>query len=149
MKGWVKHFADGTSERGTDRAIRLKQASWRNGRHTGIVRVESWHDRFVIAIDGTGEFWQSDDCEVPLYSNHSRIICRRIQKQVEPQDRLMMILSDSFKLVATVGAQYPMYTMGDQPRVVPIDPDMVGKWLTLEMDVRSGSMRMSFAERRI
>lgn len=148
MKGWIKYFADGTSEKGTDRAVRLHEASWRNGRQGHIIRVEAWHDRFLIAINGVGCFWQSDDCEVPLYANHSRVVCRRIQKQIDSNDKFMTLVSNPFKLEACIGNSITNHVSATSDRVrhIPIEDSMVGKWVTLEIDVCNGEMRVCFTE---
>jgi hypothetical protein len=152
MKGWIKHFADGTLETGTDRDTRLGRASWTRGRLRDITRVEAWQDRNSIAVAGTGSFWQSDDCEAILYGNDSRIVARRIQKRIEPTDIVMFIDADELHLQVTILSQLPLEVNvppGVNRRIVPLAPDVQNKWLTVEMNVRDGETKIGFMETQI
>jgi hypothetical protein len=84
--GWVKHFADGTAEVGSDEAISAGKASWTRGRQNGIVAVSLSDGPVVVYLttdgDDPGKFWQSDDYEVTFGKTSPVLIKRRIQLKV-------------------------------------------------------------------
>ena len=123
MYGWIKLFADGTKEVGTDYDVSRKKASWSRGRLEGMVGAEIIHGNKSIAIYAPGVFWQSDDYEITVHPNSKpELKVRRLQKQIEKMDYLHF----------------------------NINPDKdCGKWLTIELDITTGKSSWSVQETKI
>ena len=135
MNGWVKHFADGTTEVGTDYNVQTKKASWSRGRLTGMVGAEIIHGNKRLAIWMPGTFWQSDDYEVNFLESTTKIVTRRLQWQFKKQDTFRV-----FEDQDSIEIRIPFYTMGQS---------LKGKWLTVELDVQSGKLEHSIRENRV
>ncbi len=134
--GWVKHFADGTKEFGSDQAVRMKRASWSQGRLTGMIGAEVIHGNKRIAIFTPGEFWQSDDYDVRIFESTPSLAIRRLQYKIQPEDSLRAEwLENSLVLRPGIG----FYAL----------PEKVGKWMTLELNIETGEIDFSIQENRI
>lgn len=146
MNGWIKRFADGQVEKGSDYDVQNKKASWSRGRLSHIVSTELHHNGHVIIIDGTGEFWQSDDLEAFVGINHDyRLVTRRIQKKIEVADNWLLIDSvGKYKHFRLVSASMDM-AVEYRRRL----DGLVGKWFTAEIDVATGRTTFDFKEERI
>lgn len=84
--GWVKYFADGKKEFGYDQLVREKKASWSKGRLDNMTAVELHHNGTTIAIEGTGQFWQSDTLETSLFSLNTQFVKRTLSKKIHERD---------------------------------------------------------------
>lgn len=136
MNGWVKHFADGTKEIGTDRDVQMKKASWSHGRLTGMTAAEIIHENKKLSIMLPGDYWQSDDYDVSIFTSKPELIVRRLQFQIFEG------LAWSFwENENELGIRRGAYTLSYG--------SIVGKWITLELDVRTGKMTRSIQENRI
>ena len=130
QNGWVKIFADGTREVGADHAVKQGMASWTKGRQAGIVAVELWHEGVMIRISGPGQYWQSDEYEVNGRGEHT-LIRRRIQKRIDFVDEFYSVNRGGSVLIASTAIHHA--SDGDFCR-----GKHVGKWVTLEIDVKRG-----------
>lgn len=83
MNGWIKYYADGSRYVGDDREVYAGRASWRKSSFHGLIRVDLVVDGEVRSLNGTGEYWQSDEFEA-VFPAGSRMVKRRIQKRMEP-----------------------------------------------------------------
>lgn len=136
MHGWVKHFADGTKEIGSDRAVRLKRASWSRGRLNDMVGAEIIHGSKRLAILTPGEFWQSDDYDVNIFEPTPSLAIRRLQYKIQRGDSLRAEwLEDSLVLRPGIG-------------FFALEKD-IGRWMTLELNVRTGEINYSIQEQKI
>lgn len=149
MNGWIKKFADGQTEVGTDRDVRRKRASWSRGRLSGMVGVSLQHEGTTVIIEGTGDFWQSDDLEVNFFEPTPSYITRRLQKKLTEDDRWLLITS-------APGGKYYKYEVLSLPPVelvgrqmFPVKQGVAGKWLTLEIDARTKSVIFDYKDDRI
>lgn len=138
MYGWIKLFADGTKEIGTDTDVRAKKATWQGGRLHDMIGVEMYHGTKYLAILVPGTFWQSEDYEVSFLDSTPQLIVRRIQKQIEPRDTFF-ITHNKDKII--LGPE--------NGRPIPVDENDVGKWITLELDVSSKIVTCSVKETMI
>ena len=152
MKGWIKYFADGSRERGVDSAVRQGNASWTRGRLKYIIKAESHHDRYIIRIIGIGDYHQSDDCEAKLFQSQGRVVVRRLQKKLDIADKFVITTVTPHELNAEVMTNIPKLPSllnGAKREIISIKEDNVGKWLTLELDILGGEMRLRITESRI
>ena len=148
MNGWIKYFADGSMEVGRDEDIVSRHASWTRGRLENMFAVELHHEGHTIVIEGTGQFWQSDDLEAHVGFNHEyNIVTRRIQKKIEGTDH--WLLSDVYD-------KYQRYkicsyeSIGDNGFSHRRQLDnLQGKWFTVELDLKTGHVIFDFKENRI
>jgi hypothetical protein len=146
MNGWIKKFADGTQEIGSDYDIRNKKASWRRGRLGDLVSVELHHNGTVIILDGIGEYWQSDDLEAHVLVNHDpNVVTRRIQKKIMDLDFWMKHISADNKHLYQFRTVPHGNGFAHKRRIF----DKVGKWFTVELDVATNNVRFYFSEDKI
>lgn len=147
MNGWIKLFADGTDEIGSDEYISKKLASWSKGRLEDMTGVELHHNGTVVILEGTGSFWQSDDLIARMSQNgRSQLITRRIQKQIQDDD--MWLLTDhcpNFYRYSVASYRNIQHPFSGKMRILA----QRGKWLTLELDVVTNNVIFSFQDRRI
>lgn len=136
MYGWIKHFADGTKEVGTDEDVGMKRASWSRGRLTSMVGAEVIHGNVRMAILSPGEFWQSDDYDVDVFEPTPSLVVRRLQKKIERGDGLRRVQDDN-SIVLSLDDTY-----------VPSE-EIIGKWLTLEYNLAKQQLRWKIKENRI
>ena len=146
MNGWVKKFTDGNTEVGSDYDVKNKKASWSRGRLSHITSVELHHNDSLIIIEGTGEFWQSDDLEARMMVNHSyNLVTRRIQKRIETTDNWLLIDSIGRYRHYRFLSHIIGVTGGYRRRL----DGLSGKWFTVEMDVAASTITFDFKEGRI
>jgi hypothetical protein len=133
MHGWVKYFADGTKEVGTDEDVHMKRASWSRGRLTSMVGAEVIHGNVRMAILSPGRFWQSDDYDVDLFESTPSLVIRRLQRQIQRGDILYARANKETLVFSTEGSL--------------VAPDThIGKWLTLEYNVSEQQLSYRIAE---
>jgi len=152
MRGWIKYFADGAQERGLDRDVRLKKASWRNSRQTDIIKVESHHDKYMICILASGgEYWQSDNYISSLFSPDTKVTIRRIQRKTEQQENFIILQASAYILSATISINQPLVSPIPETKqqVILLTEANKGKWFTIEMDLQNGEIRSWFADGKI
>ena len=142
MNGWVKHFRDGTKYYGYDQDVSIKKASWTNSRHEGLVGVTLWHSDFMLAIDGLGEYWQSDQFTVDFAEPTPTLISRRIQKKTEGDFAYIVKSSSSRFCVETIK---PGTTVHNPAALLLPQPG----WLTLELNVKEASIRHFFSDTKL
>lgn len=148
MNGWIKRFADNSLETGSDDDVMRRISSWRRGRLDGIVGVELHHDNTNLYIDGTGEFWQSDDYEVLMLKSEPELVKRRIQKKIHDNDIYMHVSSMAgIKVVSFL--DWSKRLEGGTDEIKKITEDLIGKWFTLEYHLKTKGVMMSFRENRI
>lgn len=134
MGHWIKHFSDGTREKGTDLAVKLKTASWSKGRLDGMCGALIWHIDKTIEIIGDGEYWQSDSYESVFPTMKSTLLQRRIQKKIEVSDKSFSVSSNSNLL--QVG-----FNGSVAGKAYKINRTMIGQWLVVELDIRTKRFR--------
>lgn len=146
MNGWIKYFADGTQESGSDADVHNKKASWSKGRLDNITAVAVVHGKLAAGIGGKGEFWQSDDYEADLLINRpSKLVVRRVQKRISPVDVMITARHKGDFQVATV------HDLIDQGAdlYIALTEDLKGKWLTVELNCNTNRVKHYFSEHRI
>lgn len=144
----MKSFADGKVEVGTDEDVSLKKASWSKGRLTGISSVEIHYNEARLIIEGTGEYWQSDDYEVDFGRKTPTIITRRIQKKINTYDAFMCIYSVDKSMYIKV-ASFASDMGNTRNHIARIPDKNIGKWLTLEYNLKKDQIIYSYQENRI
>ena len=90
MFGWVKHFADGSTERGEDRMVARRAASWSRGRLDNLVRVTLHQGTAQATIEGPGEYWQADTFEARIGVNEGILVQRMICKKLTEDDKFLI-----------------------------------------------------------
>lgn len=98
--GWVKYFANGKKELGYDQLVKERKASWSKGRLDNMIAVELHHNGTTIAIEGTGQFWQSDTMETDLFSLNTQFVKRTLSKKIHERDTGFTINNGTVKFFA-------------------------------------------------
>lgn len=131
MGYWKKYFIDNTHYTGTDYDVSIKQASWRNSRLDGIARVELVHDGYLIAIEGPGDYWQSDTYTSTFMDpNKPKLSHRRIERKIDiATDKFIYVLEDTDKYMIS-------FNKSGTGKIYPINPEWHDKWLVLEYELR-------------
>ena len=132
MNGWTKIYADGSACLGRDVDVYGGHVSWRKTSMDNIVQVILEHEGVFLSLDGPGSYWQSDDFE-SVFPVGTKMIRRRIQKQIEPGNRFYKISSSGYQNGIIHRATFTITAGGGV--VVPLRQQDVGKWLTLEYDI--------------
>jgi hypothetical protein len=129
MGEWKKYFADGTTYSATDEDVATKRSSWSKSRNEGIIRVDLTHAGTRISVQGPGQYWQADTYEVAYPGHSHQIIKRCIMKKLEPSDFYFhyQVFSDGVLL------NFDKRATG----VAQLVPSSVGKWIVLEMNLKS------------
>jgi len=139
MHGWIKHFSDGTSEVGSDRAVRSHRASWTRGRHEGMVSVDlHWNGMLYTLSCGEGEYFQSDTMTAlfsPGQKMPGKMQTRRISRQLNENDVGKFISHNRIDSVTIV-------RLSDEEDSTEIVTSMIGKWLILELTAETGDVRI-------
>ncbi len=147
MNGWIKKFADGTEEVGTDQDIGRKLASWSRGRLDNLTSVELRHNGSLVILEGSGEFWQSDDYEAVVYHNTSTLVTRRIQKKLHDADHIVMLnCLNGVHIYKIACTNDPGFAQSNRRT---IHPEHNGMWFTLELDVLKKQIIFDFKGERI
>lgn len=142
MYGWVKTFADGSKEIGTDRDVQRRKASWSRGRLTHMIGAEVHHGNKVLSIHGPGEYWQSDDYDISTTSMRPVLAVRRLSYQLTCGDVLYFGEGENHLVVGIETARKA------PNRLFTVDEEMAGKWLTLEYDVHRDEISWKIREER-
>lgn len=143
MFGWVKHFADGTTERGDDSLVARRAASWSRGRLDSLVRVELHQGTIQATIEGLGEYWQADTYEARIGVNEGVLVQRMICKKLTEDDKFLIHSRPHLHhmKIETTGHVGPYMT----PNVDMVKEDQVGQWLIIEM--QRGSIKWRIGDR--
>jgi hypothetical protein len=136
MNGWIKHFADGSKEVGTDQAVYAKKASWSKGRLADMIGAEVVHGNKRIAILVPGEFWQSDDYDVSFLQSTPSLVKRRLQYKIQKSLGLKVEWQDDSVVVLLCPGFYAT-------------EEQVGQWVTIELDIKTGKFDFTVQENRI
>ena len=143
MNGWIKFYLDGSRCVGEDKDVYSRRVSWRQSSNTNLVKVELHHEGNILGIEGAGQFWQSDQFE-SMFPAGSKIVKRRIQRLIAQEDlyyvltdRGVYFLAPNLKTLSFGGVMHP------------ISPNDIGKWMTLEYDIRSRSWRHYISKGRL
>ncbi len=141
MGSWVKHFNDGSTEIGSDRAISRGDASWSRGKLDDIAFVQlssrlltflleipntEWHqfDRYTVALDGVSE---------------SSRVARVLQAKVLNEHFNRYLLYNKNTYLVTLG-------LSDHPSEWQVTKEHIGKWLTATI-YSSGKISAGFSEK--
>ena len=142
MGQWTKHFADGSSYRGTDKDIDNKKASWRRSRNRGMVSLELEHEGTRLVIHGPGDFWQSDGYESVYPGPHSQMVCRRIERLIDPADSYL-----TFRHEKQIG--YVAFNSKLSDEIIPIQPSWRNQWFILEYDLKRDVIQYYIKDKRV
>jgi hypothetical protein len=144
MNGWIKKFADNTQEIGEDNFVRIKLASWTQGRLSNIIGVELCHNDQRIFFDGIGSFWQSDDYEIDFLESTPKIKTRRLQKKITNYDRFITYehIDNTywFKLLPVPNGHI---------NVIQIPNHAQEKWFTVELNIETQKVSWRYEENKI
>lgn len=135
MNGWTKFYADGTSYIGDDSRVYAGKASWRKSSLHNIVKVTLQHGDTLLSIEGPGTYWQSDEFE-SKFPGGSRMVRRRIQRQIEEGDTFFWVASAGWGQ----GTQHHIrfHAANGSGMVFPIRRGDVGKWVVVDYDIAKG-----------
>lgn len=149
MNGWIKYFAFGRPEYGTDKDVINKSASWSRGRLSEMIAAELWHnDLRVVRIVGPGEYHQSDDFSVSLhYSKPDRII-RRLQFLIQPQHDFVVGYMQSNTIDAYLTNSEVMHSDKQYSLFCGLHSN-TGEWLTVEYDIKYDKIGMYVSKEQL
>ena len=147
MNGWVKLFADGTKELGTDEDVKRKLASWSRGKLINMIGSEIYQDNIKMAIEGLGPYWQSDDYDVSFMESTPSMVIRRLQKQITKDDAFWMcnVGLKTFKYIFLSLQEQQIYAGNTDP----VPKEWVGKWFTVTLDLKQRTCLFSIEESKI
>ncbi len=145
MNRWVKHFLDGHIYVGSDRDVLYQKASWTRSQNTNLVKVELFHDNWLLSIAGPGYFWQSDTYEALVGSRDSQLVARRIERQIEADDRL-----DYKEVIQSPisGERSFCEARLTKTNGFPLESH-VGQWIVLELNMQKSRGFMYFSNKRL
>lgn len=150
--GWIKYFVDGSSCVGSDELISKGKASWIHSRNHGIVKVALFHDSMIVSINGLyGNWWQSDTFEAIYGNPQSKLISRRIMRQIGDNDQFMYVdqLNKEKHLEIEIHKNNrEIITSQNQVRNRFCLKEYRGKWLVAEMNVLENITGYYFLDRR-
>jgi hypothetical protein len=130
---------------GSDENVRQKKASWRASRNDGMIGAWVVHNDAAIKIQGMGEYWQSDTYESNVGQNiKPQRVARRISKKITAADRWFRYLTHMGPQV-TIAFNDLDHTGG----MVEVPKEHVGKWMVLEYDIPSDSIRHYISNHRV
>jgi hypothetical protein len=146
MGYWFKSFEDGEIIQGTDNDVYAKMVSWCRGRLDGMSGADVVHNDIHIGIIGKGEYFQSDTIETVFPSDVSHIIKRRIEKQINVDDKTYSTLRIPGKgLLVEFGKTCP----NQVDEIINVDNKDIGKWLVVEMDLRTSKFKCYMSENKV
>lgn len=148
--GWIKHFSDGNSETGFDDDLRKHIGSWRNGRQEGLVSVDLHHrlggkDLQLTLGLGIGEYWQSDTMQARYCGKGTspiEFLVRRLEKKISAED-----VGKYIEKEATDTLMRLRFVCADNGGIC-ITEDLVDKWLTLELHIKTGQVTVTFEKNK-
>lgn len=139
MKGWIKHFIDGSQEDGSDLLITQGKASWRNGCLDNIISVDIRENGYLYSLickdlgdPPRREWWQGDNYHsrfIPNQTVPGVCVLRFVQFKILPED------TGKYLHMIKLPHCYQM-TLKNNPQgaLTQIDPKSEGMWLTLEIE---------------
>jgi len=145
--GWTKHFKDGTSEHGFVEDIDAGKASWSKGRLSGIKSVSSHWDGQHLCISGIGDYWQSDDYDVPLFVSSGEHVLHRIERRIHWLDAFIVEYKTEHSIMLRVTPR--LEEVDKDQRVIQIKPEMHGYWIFLEYDLNAKKVRWGLSKEKI
>lgn len=152
--GWFKTYFDGVLIKGTDSAIANGQASWRNSPEEGVKEVSildffpaEKYGYFALRAslsdgnaDRTGKYWQSDEMSIgALVTGAAKRTKRRIMRQISDSDTHFI----AERTPESIAIQFngPL-----SKKINLIQPQWIGKWLVLEIDIETKTLNMFFSD---
>jgi hypothetical protein len=151
MRGWTKHLLDGSTIVGEDRKVYRGKASW-SRTPVDLAAASIEHDRFFIKIVGPSEYHQSDDFIVRFGESHSQLTGRRLQVLVKPYYKYAVLQAASNGVYVTLGTTMacPLGPIKGVIRqeVVPLEKQR-GMWLTTELNIKTGQIKVYFDKNKI
>jgi hypothetical protein len=149
MGYWLKSFEDGEIIQGTDKDIDAKVVSWSQGRLDGMNGVDIHHNDICLGLVGKGKYWQSDTIEVifPFELNH--IIKRRIEKQINSDDTWFSVYRKENNMIISFGTISDTIRYTSPDIITFCQKENVGKWLVLEMDVRTCELKYYISDNKV
>lgn len=141
---WIKHFADGSCERGDEKDILAGTASWSKGRLDGLKKVEVVGNGCLLSLEGIGEYWQADGYIVASGAPKPIMVKRFVQKRIEVWDKAFIVQQTKNTVIIKAfdgSAINPKYIM-------PVLQKDVGCWITAEIDFRSNAVSCYVSDKR-
>lgn len=147
MGHWIKFYKDGSRYIGDDVGVMRREKSWTKSLNENIIAVSLCHQDQMIHIEGLGKFWQSDTFEADMATGRSQLVARRIERQIQVPDGVILIHKDSNCLTATIQNNYVL----DRPvwRQFIVMEDYIGEWLVLEMDILNNKLKYYFSKKKV
>lgn len=149
MNGWTKYYSNDTNLVGTDLDVEAGSISWSMTPLKTMVACSLEHDDFHLKINGSGNYWHSDDYVVevaPESGGEPLRIARRIQKQIRSSDLFA-------KVIAHIsGKNFEIITYEALPEdisgIVELS-ELTDKWLTLELDLLDSVVRFKILDQQV
>jgi hypothetical protein len=142
MNGWTKFYGDGTALVGSDEAVALGNASWSKSQSFDMVGAALDHKKHSIAIYGAGEYWQADRYIASLAGGPPELMARMLGRCIDTADTHFRIVTTHKSLAVVFNDAFTQ-----QGRWVRIQPHDRGKWLFVQLDVRTSRLRYYIQER--
>lgn len=144
MGRWIKYFANGAREFGTDQDIEKRVASWSRGNLKDIISTELLHSGSLLRISGPGTYWQSDTYEAISTSYKSTLVARRIERQILPTDAFFRVIETNNSI-----SVYFNHNLDQSGKFIPVKPEWHCKWLILEYNVRKQQVTYYLSDGRV
>jgi len=143
MNCWFKMFEDHTMIQGSDEEVRNKMVSWCRGPLDKMNGAAVMHGDAYITILGKGEYFQSDTIEVVFPDNQENVIKRRVEKQINSDDKMYSIgyVPEKFFIVR--------FGEVESNQIFNINSEDIGKWLILEIDTRTLKMKHYLSDNKV
>lgn len=153
--GWIKFYTNHTHLCGYDRDIASGKCSWSRSKLDSLIACRLQHNNLSLQITGTGNYWQSDDLEVVMIPNETtkpKWITRRLQKQIEPTDKLLIVQKPT-RNNQTLILHVQTLTSGKNLRNIEdtymFQENEIGHWLVAEINVGNNSTNWYVSQERI
>jgi len=143
MQGYTKHFTDGSTEVISDELVKASRASWSRGKLSDMSAADLHMGSIMLTISGPGDYWVADDminiakvptAKRPSITVPSQFVARRVQRLIIPSDVGRFVV-----LQVRDNKTFHMYLSAKEGPDVQyqLKEDHVGKWLTLEYDLKA------------
>jgi hypothetical protein len=141
MGGWGKKFIDGKNLHADSSEVERGLKSWSKTE----CRLSSAYVSFgyTLEMSGVGDYWQSETYEMSGSATRPTLIKFRIERKITVSDIAYSMTSTIHGTTLHIGPK-PVY-----PQARSMPPGSVGKWLVLEYDLVTKSIRTYFSSEKI
>ena len=140
MGFWCKYFINGSELKAEDEEVSRGLKSW-SKTECFLGGAKICHNHSLV-IMGPGEYWQSETYETSTSELKPILIKYRIERKITAADTIYSTVFDPKETWIRIGP-----VEGWPAR--PLPPGSVGKWIILEYDLITKSVRTYFSSEKI